>query len=413
LHHAKDPSVVGGEVMTKPKWPEVRLGNILQYLDERVVLEDAKEYLTITVKRRHGGLEIREKLLGHQITTKKQFRIVPGAFIISRVQCWHRAYAIVGEVPTNAIASTNYDQFAISSEVDSRFFWWLSHSPEFTETVRSSASGVVIEKMVFDRNAWLEKTVRLPPVAEQRRIVARIEEIASQIEEARNLRKDAVEETRAVSRAWISFKLKPFASASIRLGDIVPGDSLRNGKSVKSSETGYGIRCLTLSAMRNGRIDKSLSKAIPLPLEAARPYLVKKNDVFIMRGNGSKDLCGLAGRAETDLAGVIFPDLFIRVSLPIEKVLPEFFVAVWNSPITRELIEESAKTTSGIWKINQTQILSTTIPVPPLSDQRRIMTELKLFDLEIDALKRLQAQTVAELDALLPSILDRAFSGKL
>jgi type I restriction enzyme S subunit len=32
---------------------------------------------------------------------------------------------------------------------------------------------------------------------------------------------------------------------------------------------------------------------------------------------------------------------------------------------------------------------------------------------EVDALKRLQVETAAELDALLPAILDRAFKGEL
>jgi len=32
---------------------------------------------------------------------------------------------------------------------------------------------------------------------------------------------------------------------------------------------------------------------------------------------------------------------------------------------------------------------------------------------EVDALKRLQAETAAELDALLPAILDKAFKGEL
>ena len=95
------------------------------------------------------------------------------------------------------IASTNYDQFSISPEVDSRFFWWLSHSPRFTETVRSSAVGVVIEKMVFDRDAWLEKTIPLPPLPEQRRIVARIEELSAKIEEARTLRNHTASEAEA------------------------------------------------------------------------------------------------------------------------------------------------------------------------------------------------------------------------
>jgi hypothetical protein len=41
------------------------------------------------------------------------------------------------------------------------------------------------------------------------------------------------------------------------------------------------------------------------------------------------------------------------------------------------------------------------------------VAELDALQTEVDALKRLQAETVAELDALLSSILDRAFSGEL
>ena len=49
------------------------------------------------------------------------------------------------------------------------------------------------------------------------------------------------------------------------------------------------------------------------------------------------------------------------------------------------------------------------IPVPEHSKQ-------VWFDAlcgEVDALKRLQTETAAELDALLPAILDRAFKGEL
>ena len=145
----------------------------------------------------------------------------------------------------------------------------------------------------------------------------------------------------------------------------------------------------------------------------AAPFQVRKGDVYVVRGNGSKDLCGRAGLIREDASGVIFPDLFIQIGLPNEKVLSEFFVAVWNSSATRTVIEEKAKTTSGIWKINQGHILSTQIPVPPLSEQRRIVAELDALQEKVDALKRLQTETAAELDALLPAVLDRAFKGEL
>lgn len=43
----------------------------------------------------------------------------------------------------------------------------------------------------------------------------------------------------------------------------------------------------------------------------------------------------------------------------------------------------------------------------------RMVAELDALQVEVDALKRLQAATALELDALLPSILDRAFQGNL
>ena len=52
-------------------------------------------------------------------------------------------------------------------------------------------------------------------------------------------------------------------------------------------------------------------------------------------------------------------------------------------------------------------------PIPPLPEQRRIVAQLDALQAEVDALKRLQAETAAELDALLPSILDKAFKGQL
>ena len=60
------------------------------------------------------------------------------------------------------------------------------------------------------------------------------------------------------------------------------------------------------------------------------------------------------------------------------------------------------------------KILSS-LPIPSLShgEQRRIVAYLDGLQAKIDSLKQLQAKTQAEIDALLPSILDKAFKGEL
>ena len=53
------------------------------------------------------------------------------------------------------------------------------------------------------------------------------------------------------------------------------------------------------------------------------------------------------------------------------------------------------------------------LPVPPTEEQRRILLWLEGLDKKVDVLRRLQSETAAELDALMPSILDKAFRGEL
>ncbi len=64
-------------------------------------------------------------------------------------------------------------------------------------------------------------------------------------------------------------------------------------------------------------------------------------------------------------------------------------------------------------KISQPKLEAMPIPVPSLPEQRRIVAELDALQAQVDALKRLQAETAAELDALLPAVLDKAFKGGL
>jgi type I restriction enzyme, S subunit len=53
------------------------------------------------------------------------------------------------------------------------------------------------------------------------------------------------------------------------------------------------------------------------------------------------------------------------------------------------------------------------LALPSLAEQRRIVAYPDDLQARVDQVKRLQAETQAELDALLPSVLDKAFKGEL
>jgi type I restriction enzyme S subunit len=63
--------------------------------------------------------------------------------------------------------------------------------------------------------------------------------------------------------------------------------------------------------------------------------------------------------------------------------------------------------------LNLTNIRNLTLPVPSVSEQRRIVAHLDALQGQVDALRTLQSETTAELDALLPAVLAKAFAGEL
>ena len=82
------------------------------------------------------------------------------------------------------------------------------------------------------------------------------------------------------------------------------------------------------------------------------------------------------------------------------------------APTNQERMSGQVKGTSYVG-INLKDVRTLRLPLPPLPEQHRIVAILDALQAEVEKLKRLQAETAAELDALLPSVLSRAFAGEL
>jgi restriction endonuclease S subunit len=377
------------------------------YLDERVALDDAAEYITITVKRRHGGLEERERLLGHQIQTKKQFRLVPGAFIISRVQCWHQAYAIVpDDIPPNMIASVNYDQFAVSPKVDRRFFWWLSHSPYFTDTVRSSAFGVVIEKMVFNRDAWLDKKIPLPSFEEQCRIVGRIEGLAAKINGAYELRLQSKNETNVFFAKVLARAFEPYRAAMRPIGDVFTVTTGGTPSRGNPAFWGGDVKWVSSGEVNFRIIDDTEEKITRHGVESSNAKINPPGTVLLaMIGQGkTRGQCAILGCNAANNQNVAA----IHVYKTPHK--PEY-VYWWLYSQYQQ--SRSVETGTAQPALSGERVKQLQIPIAPIDEQCRIVSELNDLQNRINALKTLQSETSTELNALMPSILDKAFRGEL
>jgi len=97
--------------------------------------------------------------------------------------------------------------------------------------------------------------------------------------------------------------------------------------------------------------------------------------------------------------------------LPKTEIFESSYIQYWLRSLYYELRERNRDGAQPNW--NGNMIKKIEIALPSLSEQRRIVAYLDALQSKLDALKRHQAETAAELDALMPAVLERAFRGVL
>ncbi|MDQ2829029.1 MAG: restriction endonuclease subunit S [Chloroflexota bacterium] len=94
-------------------------------------------------------------------------------------------------------------------------------------------------------------------------------------------------------------------------------------------------------------------------------------------------------------------------------ILPRFLLLqLMSSPVLDDQVR-SGKTGATAHHVNIKQLRQIRINVPSLMEQQCIVDYLNSFQAKVDTIKRLQAVSAIELDALLPAVLARAFRGEL
>lgn len=186
---------------------------------------------------------------------------------------------------------------------------------------------------------------------------------------------------------------------------------ITNGLSVKGSDEPPGVPALKLSAMTENGFDFGKVRYLPVEPAAVDDLFLVTNDFFVSRGNGTLRLVGRGTVAQEPPFPMIFPDTMMR--LRFLPSLTRWVKSVWPSQFIRRQIESGAKTTAGIWKISQPQLAGVVLPLPPLAEQAQIVSEVER---RLSILDNMEATVAAELkraEAMRQSILHRAFTGQL
>ena len=200
-----------------------------------------------------------------------------------------------------------------------------------------------------------------------------------------------------------------------RLGELLREPS-RNGISTRPKESPPGIPILRISA-GTSRSDFTVAeddhKYLQFDPETVETYALEPGDLLACRFNGNLHYVGrvsmYVGRSETKQ---VYPDKLIRLRVDATRCDPAYVRYAMNASQARAQVEAMCATTAGNIGISATKLKTVNIPVPPLEEQQRIVAKVDELMRLCDALEEQLARSQEQAERLLQAVLHAAFAGQ-
>jgi type I restriction enzyme S subunit len=395
-------------------WPQVNLGRVLAHRSEFTTIDDTQQYLRCRVQLHAQGIVLRDRVEGGIVKTKKQQLCQAGEFLVAEIDAKVGGFGIVPEELDGAIVSSHYFLFSVDTTLlDRKFLGWFIRTLAFRDQVRAQGSTNYAAIRAHD---VLGYTMPLPPLDEQRRIVAKIERLVERVHEAKFLRNQIAEMSDAVVPAFTRSLLRGHPEP-----DWVPLRTyvarLDTGKSPatqgrKATLQEWGV--LKVGAVSFGTFDESENKAL-LPSTPPDPtHEVHAGDFLMSRANTPALVGACAIVAATRPQLLLSDKTFRFVFREPRQVIAEYLDAVLKSPGLRAQIEQAASGTSPTMKnISKEKALALMVPSLSLPEQNAQLLRLRAVQDGVTASLVAATARDAAIDALTPSVLARAFNGEL
>ncbi|MFC0099661.1 restriction endonuclease subunit S [Micromonospora marina] len=300
--------------------------------------------------------------------------------------------------------------------IDSRYLRYLLEHLSLRGLLARWATGSTIKHLPQEQLRQLP--VPLPPLAEQRRIVANLDEYLSRHIAAGVLIAESRKRISRLRRRVLQKVVEQeSARAAVESASIASlATSVRNGVFVsRPSSEPCGVPILRIGSVRPLSLDISdvrYSGRGPDDLRA-RGSLLHEGDLLFTRYNGNPEYVGACAFVPQGVGDLTYPDKLIRVVLDRGKALPEYVAMACSVGGGREQIRGMVKTTAGQAGISGRDLKSVTLDLPPIEEQQRRVELFGRFDAEISRLDALLTEVEHRARLLRSSLLAEAFAGRL
>lgn len=369
-------------------------------------------------------------------------RVDPGDVLITKMGDPPGDTAIYPPGRSHAVLTADCIKATPHPAVSGVFLSRAIQSPGGASQIAGMTSGVAQQKVSLGKVRRL--TVPVAPSAEQERIVVAIEEAFSRVDAGeaglRTVRQLLKRMREAVLSAAVTGRLVPQDPADtpatkllaelgvdtiepeavpalpggwawVSLGDVadVVGGITKDSKR-QDDPTFVERPYLRVANVQRGYLDLDVVTTIKVAPGKAAKLELRPGDVLFNEG-GDRDKLGRGWVWEGQVEGCIHQNHVFRARLAggIEPKL----VSIWGNTFGQSWFEGRGKQSTNLASINLTTLKSFPIPVAPVEEQRRVLSEVERQMSFLAACERAADAGLERSAALRRSVLKAAFEGRL
>ncbi|MCD7917233.1 MAG: restriction endonuclease subunit S [Clostridiales bacterium] len=260
-------------------------------------------------------------------------------------------------------------------------------------------------------NAEILKKSKLivPSIPEQERIVARIEELFSELDKS-------VETLQTTKKQLAVYRQAVMASVynEDTLRPITDFFDISGGltKNSKRSEFAIKMPYLRVANVYYNRLDLTEIKQIGVAESEIERTLLQKDDLLFVEGNGSKEQIGRVAIWNGSIENCLHQNHLIK-GRPMGSVLPRYALYYLISGYGRRQILDVASSTSGLYTLSTNKIKNLRIPYASISEQIQCIEVIESRLSVCDSIEKTVDTALAQAEAMRQSILKEAFEGRL
>lgn len=344
------------------------------------------------------GAYERAKLEGSQTKYKTLSRVQAGDIVVNKIWARNGSVAVVPSELSGCYVSGEFPTFVpMPDKLEPAWFHWYTKTPVLWQQCDEKSRGTSGKNRIRPER-FLEIEIPIPTLHEQRRVVSRIEGFSRKIHEIINLRAEcAVEQARMLLAAYRNVVE---GAEWLLMGDVAP--LVRRPITVEALHEYHelGIRSFGRGTFHKPPVTGTM-------LGSKRIFLIEPHDLLF---NIVFAWEGAVAVAQPNDKGRVGSHRFLTCVPRDAGILTSFLAFHF---LTDRGLEDLGIASPGGAGRNRTlgieALARIKVPVPTPEKQRWFASLLE----KAQAVDRLQAEVNTELDALMPSILSKAFSGEL